>query len=86
MANQLILSALVPQNDSGTSNNLTTDYFDGEIIYSGISCNRSSTCYGGVYQGEYTVTELLIIIFMLGLWIYSILLTRKAYGILNADT
>ena len=20
-------------------------------------CNRSNTCYGGVYQGEYTVTE-----------------------------
>ena len=30
--------------------------------------------------------QLLIIVFMLGLWIYSILLTRKAYGILNADT
>ena len=30
--------------------------------------------------------QLMIIVFMLGLWIYSIMLTRKAYGILNADT
>ena len=27
------------------------------IAYSGAACNMSSTCYGGVYQGEYTPTE-----------------------------
>ena len=29
------------------------------IAYSGAACNMSSTCYGGVYQGEYTPTEVL---------------------------
>ena len=30
---------------------------DLDYAYSGLSCNMSSTCYGGVYQGEYTPTE-----------------------------
>ena len=34
-------------------------FISGELgyAYSGLSCNMSSTCYGGVYQGEYTPTE-----------------------------
>ena len=59
---------------------------ESDYVYSSLNCNMSSTCYGGVYQGEYSVKEMVIIVFMLGLWLYSILLTRKAYRILNADT
>lgn len=85
MAEQILMNALLANStapeDGVTSNGtfIKDAADDLDYAYSGLSCNMSSTCYGGVYQGEYTPTELMIIVFMLGLWIYSIMLTRKAY-------
>jgi len=91
MAEQILMNALLanstaPGEEVSSNGTFIKDTGELDYAYSGLSCNMSSTCYGGVYQGEYTPTELMIIVFMLGLWIYSIMLTRKAYGILNADT
>ena len=61
-------------------------YIPGELdyAYSGLSCNMSSTCYGGVYQGEYTPTEVKNIVWAWqdGIWIFMFLKSLKVTRIL----